>query len=75
MVRLTISPRRRNTMKKFVIVATAALVVMSISMTAFAATKTQIKTQIRVPGTVCGIATIKTNHTFRDLDIGVMVDG
>ncbi len=40
-------------MKKLVIVATAALVVMSLSMTAFAATKTQIKTQIRVPGTVC----------------------
>jgi hypothetical protein len=42
-------------MKKFVIVATAALVAMSISMTAFAATRTQIrtpiKTQIRVPGT------------------------
>jgi len=42
-------------MKKLVIVATAALVVMSISMTAFAATRTQIqtpiKTQIRVPGT------------------------
>ncbi|MDD2734779.1 MAG: hypothetical protein PHF56_12620 [Desulfuromonadaceae bacterium] len=44
-------------MKKLVIAATAALVVMSISMTAFAATrtqiKTQIKTQIRVPGTTC----------------------
>ena len=52
-VRLTISSRRSLTMKKLVIVATAALVVMSISMTAFAATKTQIKTQIRVPGTVC----------------------
>ena len=40
-------------MKKLIIAATAALVVMSLSMTAFAATKTQIKTQIRVPGTVC----------------------
>ena len=42
-------------MKKLVIVATAALVVMSLSMSAFAATRTQIqtpiKTQIRVPGT------------------------
>ena len=40
-------------MKKLVIVATAALVVLSLSMTAFAATRTQIKTQIRVPGTTC----------------------
>jgi len=40
-------------MKKLVIAATAALVVLSISMTAFAATRTQIKTQIRVPGTTC----------------------
>lgn len=40
-------------MKKLVIAATAALVVMSISMTAFAATRAQIRTQIKVPGTTC----------------------
>ncbi len=38
-------------MRKTVIVATAALVALSISMTAFAATRTQIRTQIKVPGT------------------------
>ncbi len=34
-------------MKKLMIVATAALVVMSLSMTAFAATQTQSKSGIR----------------------------
>jgi|GEM_PF-3928026 len=42
-------------MKKNVIVATAAIIVLSLSISAFAATRTQIqtpiKTQIRVPGT------------------------
>jgi len=40
-------------MRRLAIVATTALVVLSITMTAFAATRTQIKTQIKVPGTTC----------------------
>ncbi len=37
-------------MKKLMIAATAALVVMSLSMTVFAADRLQIKTQIKIPG-------------------------